>query len=213
MSPATPTPATPSRRKSSRTWAGVDVGGARKGFDLAVVDERRLLELVPRLRSPQEVRRALEPHRPGLVAIDSPRSAAEPGQTLRECERELRDAVCGIRWTPDQARLDEGGAYYEWIRQGLELYEELAGPGDWELIEVFPTASWTRWAGKREGTRTDWTRAALSRLPLRGLPARTSQDARDAIAAAITARQHALGQTECFGPIVVPKPGPPKLSA
>jgi hypothetical protein len=39
---------------------------------------------------------------------------------------------------------------------------------------------------------------------LDALPRRTNQDERDAIAAALTARQHDLGLTEAFGEIVVP---------
>jgi hypothetical protein len=40
------------------------------------------------------------------------------------------------------------------------------------------------------------------------VPGRASQDARDAIAAALTARLHAEGRTECFGGIVVPAARP-----
>ena len=72
------------------------------------------------------------------------------------------------------------------------------------MIEVFPTASWTRWHGKRgRQTRASWTRQALTALGLLGVPARTNQDQRDAIAAAMTARQHAAGTTETIGEIVV----------
>ena len=46
--PGSPLP--PSARDSGillamTRWLGVDVGGARKGHDVAVVDDRRLLEL------------------------------------------------------------------------------------------------------------------------------------------------------------------------
>jgi hypothetical protein len=44
----------------------------------------------------------------------------------------------------------------------------------------------------------------LAALGLDGMPARTNQDQRDAIAAAVTARQHTLGMTETMGEIVVP---------
>jgi hypothetical protein len=44
----------------------------------------------------------------------------------------------------------------------------------------------------------------LAALGLDGVPARTNQDQRDAIAAAMTARQHALALTETIGEIVVP---------
>jgi predicted nuclease with RNAse H fold len=90
------------------------------------------------------------------------------------------------------------------VVQGLALFDALAGRGA-EVIEVFPTASWTRWLGTRgRRTRTGWTRDGLSALNLRGLPARTNQDRRDAIAAAITARLHDRGLTEAIGEIVVP---------
>jgi hypothetical protein len=42
-------------------------------------------------------------------------------------------------------------------------------------------------------------------LDLDGLPSRPNQDARDAITAAVTARAHTLGETQAFGPLVVPR--------
>ncbi len=89
-------------------------------------------------------------------------------------------------------------------REGLCLYEALEGAAV-RTIEVFPTASWTRWSGRRGATRrSTWTRAGLAHLPLDNIPARTNQDQRDAIAAALTARQHSDKLTEVFGDIVVP---------
>jgi hypothetical protein len=141
-------------------WAGIDVGGRRKGFDAAVVDAERIVALAR--------------------------------------------AVCGIRYTPSRATLDEGDPYYEWIRHGLELYERLDGAA-WRVVECFPTASWTRWCGPRDGrSRAAWSTGALASLGLAGLPKRTSQDARDAIAAALTARCLDQGATVSFGEIVVP---------
>jgi hypothetical protein len=96
-------------------WLGVDVGGRRKGFDIALVDERGLLSLIV-ARSP----------------------------------------------------------YYAWVVEGLGLFGALARH-EVEVIEV-----------------------------LEKLPTRTNQDQRDAIAAAVTARQHACGETETIGEIVVP---------
>ena len=49
-----------------------------------------------------------------------------------------------------------------------------------------------------------WTRAGLATLGLAAVPKRINQDQRDAIAAAVTARQHTTGLTESFGEIVVP---------
>jgi predicted nuclease with RNAse H fold len=94
--------------------------------------------------------------------------------------------------------------HYEWIREGLALYEALEQLGV-PAVEVFPTASWTRWGGARgDGGRARWSRQVLASLSLSGVSARTNQDQRDAIAAALTARQHTDGATEAFSEIVVP---------
>ena len=47
----------------------------------------------------------------------------------------------------------------------------------------------------------------LARLGLAGVPPRLSQDGRDAIAAAVTARLYDAGATDAFGDIVVPATG------
>jgi predicted nuclease with RNAse H fold len=192
---------------AATTWLGVDVGGKRKRFDYAVIDRTRVVELRGRA-SLVDVLDAVREYRPKLVAIDSPRSAAPDGYRSREGEHLLVKAVCGIRWTPDAAKLQVGD-YYEWIREGLAPYEalELAGI---ETIEVFPTASWTRWFGERGvARRSTWTRAGIAELRLAEIPKRTNQDQRDAVAAALTARHHTDGRTERFGDIVVPRAGLP----
>lgn len=185
-------------------WLGVDVGGKRKGFDVALIDERRLVMLAARLDC-ADVLMLVRRERPALVAIDSSRSCAAPGETTRDGERELARRICGIRWTPDPEHV-HGSDYYTWIVEGLALFGALAVEGV-AAIEVFPTASWTRWLGARATrSRSDWSREGLVTLGLEGLPARTNQDARDAIAAAVTARLHTQGMTESIGEIVVPAP-------
>lgn len=186
----------PDRAVADGMWAGVDVGGRRKGFHVAIVTRDRVVAL-HRCARPADVVRTLPPIR--AVAIDSPRELAPTGEAARPCERELARVVCGIRWTP--ARIDSNH-YYEWIAHGFELYALLP-----DAVECFPTASWTRWAGPRSGSRAAWTGAALRRLGLSGLPARLGQDFRDAIAAAVTARLYEEGCTEQFGPIAVPRAG------
>jgi predicted nuclease with RNAse H fold len=183
-------------------WAGVDVGGRRKGFDVAVIDDRQVLTLQDHLNCGQVVDVVRE-YGPAVVAVDSPRHCAPDGRTAREDERRLASSICGIRWTPDAVHV-RASSYYAWILEGIALFEALAAH-DAEAIEVFPTASWTRWNGGR-GTRTRaaWTREGLAALGLERLPARTNQDQRDAIAAAVTARQHGLGLTEAIGDIIVP---------
>jgi predicted nuclease with RNAse H fold len=186
-------------------WAGVDVGGRRKGFHLALVDRRQLVELGS-AGTPEEAAMLVASWLPRLVAVDSPRRPAPAGHRSRAGEREFMKAgICSIRYTPDRARLAANPRYYEWVEHGLELYEALEKAG-LRTIECFPTASWTRWAGTRSTMRRSaWSRAALAAFELDGIPERLSQDSRDAIGAALTARAHAAGDTETFGDIVVPK--------
>lgn len=184
------------------TWLGVDVGGPRKGFDVALVDDTALLELHGRL-SGGDVVALVERARPAVVGIDSPRVCAPLGETSRASERLLAREVCGIRWTPDEPRV-HASDYYGWVVHGLELHGALVAQGV-DVIEVFPTASWTRWIGSRDGrSRSAWTREGVRTLGLAGVPLQTNQDQRDAIAAAVTARQHAHGTTETLGDIAVP---------
>jgi len=71
---------------------------------------------------------------------------------------------------------------------------------------VFPTASWTRWHGSR-GVHTGGLNArSAPALELEGVPSRTSQDKRDAIAAALTACDYERDRFDAFGDIVVPPP-------
>jgi predicted nuclease with RNAse H fold len=185
-------------------WAGVDVGGRRKGFHVALVDSDRLRAGPARLATVSETVRWLKWRSPRLVAVDSPCVPAPDGFRSRPEERELARSICRIRYTPEAARLARN-RYYEWIVRGLALYAALEEAG-LPAIECFPTASFTRWAGPR-GTRTRsaWTREALAQAKLGGIPSPLGQDGRDAIAAALTARAHERGLTESFGPIVVPR--------
>jgi predicted nuclease with RNAse H fold len=186
-------------------WAGVDVGGRRKGFHAAVVDDARLVAGPAALPAPADVVDWLAGRAVDLVAVDSPRAAAGPGTRSRAGERSLARTICGIRYTPDERRLAASPAYYEWIAHGLELYGALAAAG-YAVIECFPTASWTRWAGPRRGrSRRGWSREALDARGLADAPARLNQDGRDAIGAALTARAHSRGETDAFGDIVVPR--------
>jgi predicted nuclease with RNAse H fold len=183
----------------------VDVGAAAKGFHVAVIDSRGLVGGPERCRRAAEAVRLLASWQPRLVAVDSPLRPAPDGERSRPCEREFaRARICGLRFTPDRLAL-RSSRYYEWILNGFALYRGLGAAG-LTAIECVPTASWTRWYGPRRwAPRTAWSRAALRRLPLTGVPVRLDQDERDAIAAALTAREHDQHLTERFGDLVVPK--------
>ena len=189
---------------TSGQWAGIDVGGPTTGFHLVVIDHRRVVAGPTRIVRSAEAVWWLSEYEPELVAVDSPIAPAPEGRARRDCELRLARELCRIRWTPDARSLRANPGYYGWILNGLELYEALRAAG-LDAVECFPTASWTRLAGARAGTtRARWTAAALPTLRLTGLPTRTNQDERDALAAAVTARAHGRRQTECYGDIVVP---------
>ncbi len=187
-------------------WVGIDVGGRRTGFDVAVIEGDRLVAHT-RIASGAEVGSWLERFDPRVVAVDSPRRPAPDGEAARPAEREfLRAKICGIRLTPGAAVVnDEQNAYYEWIRNGFDLYTALEHRW-WTVIECFPTASWTQWGGRRLAeTRARWSRRVLHDFQLSGLPLTMNQDLRDAIGAALTARDHDRRQTISFDDIVVPR--------
>ncbi len=192
--------------RGPRRWAGVDVGAAAKGFHLALVDGRRLVAGPERRRTAHEAVQLLVSWAPRLIAVDSPLRPAPDGHRSRPCERAFaRARICGLRFTPDRRTL-ASSRYYEWILNGFALYRGLTTAG-LRAIECFPTASWTRWYGPRQTSpRGAWSAAALRRRPLASVPRRLDQDERDAIAAALTARDHALKLTERFGDLVVPYP-------
>jgi predicted nuclease with RNAse H fold len=210
------------RRPSRSSVIGIDVGGSRKGFDVAVLrDHRTHLEFDPLRRGQRktDVVLLVQHERPDVVAIDSPISPALAGTRSRTCEKLLARDICGIRFTPDTQGLAAAPIYYEWIHLGLDLYDGLTaqlGPRSHDpafadqLIEVFPTASWTRLDAPRQGTRAQWTRRILKHrlqenIGIKGVPKRHSQDARDAICAAYTAWLYKTGVADLsFWPIVVP---------
>jgi hypothetical protein len=86
-------------------WVDVDVGAKRKGFDVAVTEDRRVLALQGHLTCRQAVDMVMA-NRPAVVAIDSPRSCAPEGQSARDGELQLpsRSAAPAGRPTQDVFR-------------------------------------------------------------------------------------------------------------
>ena len=186
------------------------MGGARKGFHVAAID-RDGVRALEHEHDATALATLLRSIGPAVIGVDSPSSAAPPGTRSREAERDLVAAgICGIRYTPcwDMLRSPHPKRYYEWILRGFDLYDALAkAPGArWEVIEVFPTAAWSQWSGRRRHgiTRAAWSTHALSKRQLPGVPQVASQDIRDALAAAITARLYP-DETISFVEIVVPR--------
>jgi predicted nuclease with RNAse H fold len=192
-------------RSDPTCWAGVDVGGRRKGFHLAVLDAGgRLVVAGERIATSRALVDRLRSLRPALVAVDAPRRPAEPGARSRACERRfVRAGICALRFTPHLAEL-RANPFHGWVLNGLELFAALDRAGI-VAIECFPTAAWTVWGGPRgDASRAGWSARTLRGLRLTDVPGRLGQDARDAIGAALTARCHALGRTRVFGELVIP---------
>jgi hypothetical protein len=205
------------------SWVGIDVGGVRKGFHIAVVQQEvgdvRAHDIDVRFRefaghnAVQDTIDWVLDRRPICVAIDAPAAWAPADQLSRPEEAAFaRAGICAIRFTPPAsaaaAREDD---YYAWIEHGLELWAGLARVGGLEVVECFPTASWTQWFGARgPRSRARWTREALAAIALPGLGGAEqarNQDRRDALAAALTARQAEREEMLCFGPLTVPRAG------
>jgi predicted nuclease with RNAse H fold len=188
------------------TVVGIDVGGKKKGFHGCALTGRRILAGPDELGGVAATVRWVKEQAPTTVAIDSPCEAAPEDATVRPDEEDFNKAgICRIRWTPPRKRIK--GAYYGWVSHGFELWEALSEElGRDRLIEVFPTAAWTRWEQRRgKRSRAAWSRVVLESIELDGLPSRRlNQDDRDAVAAALVARQYEEGKTESFRKLIVP---------
>src|SRR4051812_47385597 len=80
---------------------GIDVGGGRKQFDVAVLCGREVRDL-RRRQSVELVTDLVQRTAPAVVAIDSPAGWAPGDEKSRSGERQLVSAkICNIRWTPN----------------------------------------------------------------------------------------------------------------
>lgn len=123
--------------------AGIDVGGARKGFHVAVLDVG-LGEYVwlGQLHGNQAVIESLRPFAPEVVAIDAPPRAHRPGPGVRPAE--LACVRMGYRVQYTRA---EGAEAAEWMVLGETLWDALrVAMPQTRLVETFPTAASDRLA-------------------------------------------------------------------
>lgn len=76
---------------------------------MAVLDANGLIVGPENVKTTCELVALLQDRMPVVVGIDSPCRAADLGKKSRPCERDLRGAVCGIRYTPDADTITSGG--------------------------------------------------------------------------------------------------------
>ncbi len=107
--------------------AGIDVGGARKGFHAVLLEGRRVVD---QLNTSDEEALAQWCLRADRIAIDAPCGWAQAGQRSRLCERQLLAAGMHCFATPTrEAALASRSNFYGWMLRGEALYSALQGHG------------------------------------------------------------------------------------
>ena len=103
-------------------FVGVDVGGPRKGFHLVGLSEGNSI-ISQRASTPDECANTIKGWCGQVIAIDAPMAWAAEGPS-RKAERELER--CGIHCfkTPTE-EVACGNPFYDWVRNGLALYDVL----------------------------------------------------------------------------------------
>jgi hypothetical protein len=181
---------------------GVDVGGRRKAFDVAVVEGRSLIGLRER-QSVDDVVAWVASVKPSVVAIDSPRSAPRPaGPTGRRKRMSaMRSAASGGRpRAPNSKAIPTTSGS---SRDCVSMTRSRPSRSKWSSASPRPPGR----AGTGRATVAAGPRGRAKRSPRSNSRGGvTNQDKRDAIAAALTARDYDHDCFDAFGDIIVPHP-------
>jgi predicted nuclease with RNAse H fold len=201
-------------------FAGVDVGGVRKGFHLAVLRGKTIVSIERLADASLVCRRCLETNA-AAVAVDAPCGWSSSGRS-REAERAMSRHGIRAYSVPAKtlARLD---GFHAWMLQGEAAYAALqphfplwtapAGPSEPPFcFETFPHAITCALLGRIvRGADKSSDRRAVLKLAGIQLPQRTlSQDDVDACLCALAAQLAASGDALVFGAkdegfIVIPR--------
>ena len=107
--------------------AGVDVGGARKGFHAVLLEAGQVID---QLKTADAEVLASWCARAERVAVDAPCGWALPGERSRLCERQLLAKGVHCFATPTrEAALASRSNFYGWMLQGETLYQALEQQG------------------------------------------------------------------------------------
>lgn len=175
----------------SECFVGIDVGGSRKGFHVALLEgEHPEVRRLFHSTEAHEVAEAIGKWHsmPGTIAIDCPPRALRQSSSTRLAERQLHQRGYRVQWT----RREGDQEPLEWMLNGQRIWQALSERFvDSLLIETFPTAASNR------------LEACDALLPLHLLAGRLkrahTKDYVDAAICAWVAREAAAGRTETAG--------------
>jgi len=176
--------------------AGIDVGGPTKGFHAVALRDGTYFEQFHSLDA-ADMASWVQRSAARAVGVDAP-CRWRTGAQMRPAEREL--ARLGFRCfaTPRREK-GEVRPFYAWMRNGLALYEALAG-GSAACFETFPQAIACLLAGRvlaAENKRAD--RRGLLEAAGVGTKALSSLDLLDAALCAVAAHRYLRGDYRLLG--------------
>lgn len=189
------------------TVAGIDLrSGPRYPTGFALLDGRGRLRRLERMRTDEEIERALEVAQPRVVAIDAPLALPEGrccADVACECarygiSREV-DRVCSrLGYRPFPTLLP---SMVGLTLRGIALYERLRARG-FEVVEVYPGMAQDALGIARKRAGLPALAQGLRREGVRGIPRsrRVSHDELDAATCALVALRHLQGETFAVGP-------------
>jgi predicted nuclease with RNAse H fold len=211
-----------SSTSSRLTVVGIDVGGARKGFQAVALKDGRYLGQKKTCAARELVAWCVHTIGAWVIAVDAPCRWSADGRA-RPAERELmqRGIYCFSSTTRAKA-LEHRTNNFDWMLRGEELYQALEAthplcrglphPGEHCSFETFPHAvTWHLRGGNARAKRKKIERSELLLIAGIQLPTPVGIDTIDAAICAMTAHLVATGaQSLCFGDaqtgyIVVPK--------
>lgn len=206
--------------RGTRTVAGIDVGGAKKGAHLVILREAQVVEATPFKGTPDQMLRLCVDWNVDAVGIDAPcRWATKAGR--RAAESALARQQIALFSTPTR-ELAGSNRFYEWMLSGELIYATFCDTyplltaastrSSRVCFETFPHAITCAMLG------IDVASARMKRIQRRGIlenagidtSALKSIDDIDAALCAVTARLWSEGKTVAFGDepggyIVVPE--------
>jgi predicted RNase H-like nuclease len=187
-------------------FAGMDVGGEKKGFHCVAIDDDRILDPV-RFKAAQDAADWCRDIEAQIIGIDAP-CGWSSGECGRRAEKDMWNVARLHSFsTPSEAKSD--GNFYKWMQNGAKLYRSLrprfplytgeVTQGRF-CFETYPHAIAWSLAGRLLSAREKRSnRPPLLEAAGLELPSGANIDVTDAALCALTARYVWLRQFRSFG--------------